>query len=640
MRLFIAEKPSLAKAIYTELGVVNRGDGYMECRGGDIVTWCFGHLLEQAEPDAYLPDSVPKTKKGKKIWRMEDLPIFPREWINEVKPDKGVKKQYSTIKKLLAKSASVVNAGDPDREGCLLIDEILVKCKYKKPVQRFWASAIDPASIRKALANLKPNANYKGMSNAALARSRSDWLLGMNLTRAYTLSAKDSAGKAVLTVVGRVQTPTLALVARRDYAIKNFKPQAYLKIVASLTKDAQTFSAVWSPESLPPGWGDEEGKLLINLSEGRKLAARLSGARAARIINVQKKAGKSQPPKCYSLADIQQDASAKYGFTAEQTLNVCQSLYEKHKVASYPRTDCGFLPESQFADAPKVLAAIAQTVPAAKALVDHADPSIKSSVWNDKKITAHHGIIPTALAGSWESFSTEEKKIYALIIKRYIAQFYPAHEYETTSVDADIGGEPFKAKGRVTIKEGWKAVYAADERQEKARMAQSQSPEDEEKAEAQREQNQTLPALAAGETVRVSGVNGRELQTKPPSAYTEGTLIAAMESIHKAFADHPKVQAQLKESDGIGTPATRAAIIGELKRRKYLLTKGKALHASEEGVALLRRASPSVRSAVLTAQWEEKLKMVEAGTMSVEGFTQDLEQFISGEINKAKAGNA
>lgn len=627
MQLFIAEKPSLAKAIYTELGVIKRGDGFVECKGDNVVTWCFGHLLEQAEPDAYLPESVPKTKKGKKVWRMQDLPIFPSDWIVDVKNDKGVKKQFATIKKLLSRCTGVVNAGDPDREGCLLIDEIIEKCRCTKPVKRFWASAIDPASIRKALAGLQPNEKFRGMTNAALARSRSDWLLGMNLTRAYTLARAVPGGKGNLTVVGRVQTPTLTLVAQRDYAIKNFKPQPYIKIYADLTDSGSAFTAQWTPGSLPAGWSDPEGKLLINLAAGRGLAARLGSVSTAAVLSADTKEKRVAPPRCYSLADIQQEASSKYGFTAEQTLNVCQSLYEKHKVTSYPRTDCGYLPESQLADAPSVLSAIVQTCPAAKPLVDYADTSLKSATWNDKKITAHHGIIPTAFSAKWEDLSNDEKRIYVLVLKRYVAQFYPLYIFHSTTVKLDVGGEPFTARGKVIAQKGWKAVYAADERAA-AKKGESE-PTD-------KSEDQTLPALSAGQSVSVSRIHTREDQTKPPSAYTEGTLIAAMESIHKAFDDHPEIQARLKESDGIGTPATRAAIISELKRRDYLVADGKKLHATPAGVALLRNVSPKVRSAIMTAQWEEKLKKVEAEQMTVDEFMDELKDFIESEIAAAK----
>ena len=242
MKLFIAEKPSVAKAIAAELGVSGRGDGFINCRNDVVVTWCFGHLLEQAEPDAYLPDDIPKTKKGRKIWRMQDLPIFPQHWLMEAKSERGAKKQLSVIGKLLKSAATVVNAGDPDREGQLLVDEVLEHFRARQPVERFWVSAVDPASIRKGLAKLGDNCSYAGMRDAARGRSRADWLLGMNLSRAYTLAGGDG-----LLAVGRVQTPTLFMVARRDYVVRNFTPVPYLSITADLAKETAPFTARWKP---------------------------------------------------------------------------------------------------------------------------------------------------------------------------------------------------------------------------------------------------------------------------------------------------------------------------------------------------------------------------------------------------------
>ena len=336
MRLFIAEKPSVAKAIAAELGVASKTGNSIECRDGSTVTWCFGHLLEQAEPDDYLPDDVPKTKKGKKVWRMEDLPIFPKEWKSYPKSDAGVKKQLSAIGKLIKSADRLVNAGDPDREGQLLVDEVIEHFKSRKPVERFWVSAVDPASIRKGLQNLKANEPFSGMRDAARGRSRADWLLGMNLSRAYTLSNKPKDGKGELIAVGRVQTPTLTMVARRDYAVKNFKPQPYLSISAALSAKGKAFTAKWRPCPDQPGM-DEEGKLLLDLDKGKALVARLESQRTATVVSAETKHKKASQPKAYSLADIQIEASRLFGYTAEETLNTCQSLYETHKVTSYPR---------------------------------------------------------------------------------------------------------------------------------------------------------------------------------------------------------------------------------------------------------------------------------------------------------------
>ena len=450
MRLFIAEKPSVAKAIVAELGCASRGDGFMTCKDGSIVTWCFGHLLEQAEPDAYLPDDVPRTKKGSKVWRFEDLPIFPKTWKLLPKNDKGVKKQLAAIGKLLKKTSLVVHAGDPDREGQLLVDEVLEHFRYAGRVQRFWVSAQDRVSIRKGLANLQDNKRFVGMKLAALGRSRADWLLGMNLSRAYTL-AQQAQGKKELIAVGRVQTPTLALVAKRDAAIHHFKPIPFFIIKARLGGD-NPFTAVWEPGDSQAGI--DEQKHLVDRNIAAALLQRLKAVDQATVISCSRTPKKIAQPKVFSLADIQLAASNQFGFSAEKTLNLCQSLYETHKATSYPRTDCSFLPESQHADAKNVLTAIAKTMPSLAGIVAKCDCSIKSPTWNDKKITAHHGIIPTQQAADGSKFSEEERKIYLLIAERYLANFLPAHEYLACSIELRIATERFSAKGRLVTKLG------------------------------------------------------------------------------------------------------------------------------------------------------------------------------------------
>ena len=619
MRLFIAEKPSVAKAIAEELGVVRRDASSITCKDDNIVTWCFGHLLEQAEPDDYLPDNIPRTKKGKKIWRIQDLPIFPSEWIVAPRDDAGVQRQLNAIGAFIKRADTLVNAGDPDREGQLLVDEVIEHFNARQSVERFWVSAVDPASIRKGLKALKKNADYAGMRDAARGRSRADWLLGMNLSRAYTLFNQPQFGKGELIAVGRVQTPTLTMVARRDYAVRNFKPQPYLTISAQLSADDKAFTAKWKPAEGQKGM-DEEGKLLINLDIGKALIEKLSQEKTAAVLKAETKRKKALQPKAYSLADIQIEASRLFGYTAEDTLNICQSLYEEHKITSYPRTDCSFLPESQHADAPGVLAAIARTFPATAAAVAKADSKIKSPTFNDKKITAHHGIVPVANSVPRDRLNDKEKNLYRLIAKRYIAQFYPVHEYDATEIQFNIGGENFTAKGNVVVKKGWKALYAT-----------APKPGDKKKKDA--EDDQQLPALKKDDTADVLGITGKEAQTKPPAYFTEGTLIAAMENIWRSFDDE-KLQTQLKEAGGIGTPATRAAIISELRRKTYLEADGKILHCTNLGRSLLKKVSPQIRSAVLTAKFEEKLKLVEKGDCNVNDFVADYEAFIRSELDK------
>ena len=628
--LYIAEKPSLGRAIAEGLGIVRRENGFFVCRNGTTVTWCFGHLFEQAEPDAYLPDDIPTTKRGKKMWRLRDLPVIPTEWKTLVRKQKGVKGQLSVIGKLIRSSAVIVNAGDPDREGQLLVDEVLEHFRVRKPVKRFWVSAIDPASIKKGLAALKENQGYAGMRDAARARSRADWLLGMNLSRAYTLT-----GPGGLIAVGRVQTPTLAMVARRDYAVRHFVPKPYLAITANLAKEAEAFRAKWQPKPGQPGM-DEEGKLLLDIPLGRSLVEKLAKEKTATVLSAETKRKRVYPPKVYSLADIQAEANRLYGFTAEETLAGCQALYEKHKVTSYPRTDSSYLPESQHAEAPGVLAAIAKTFPATARAVEKANPALKSPAFNDKKVTAHHGIVPVAHAVDWSQLSDREQKLYRLIAKRYIAQFFPVHEYDETVVKLAIGDETFTARGRVVVVKGWKALYAKTEKSAPEKRSAKNRKGDEKNGEEDEDAAQTLPPLAQGDVVDVLSVDGREDQTKPPAYFTEGTLIAAMETIWKSF-DDPHLQEKLKEAGGIGTPATRSMIIQELKRKKYLETEGKKLHCTEEGRQVLLTASPKVRSAVLTAQFEAKLQEIERGTTTLDSFVAEYEAFIRSELAEVTA---
>ena len=599
MRLFIAEKPSVAKAIVAELGCVTRGDGFITCKDGSVVTWCFGHLLEQAEPDAYLPDDVPRTKKGSKVWRFEDLPIYPKNWKLLPKNDKGVKKQLATIGKLLKKAS--------------LVDEVLEHFRYTGRVQRFWVSAQDSASIRKGLTNLRDNETFDGMRLAALGRSRADWLLGMNLSRAYTL-ARQAQGKKELIAVGRVQTSTLALVAKRDVAIRDFKPVPYFVIKARLG-GGKPFTAVWEPEESQAGI--DEQKRLVDRCIAAALQQRLKAVGQATVVRCSRTPKKIAQPKAFSLADIQLGASNQFGFSAEKTLNLCQSLYETHKATSYPRTDCSFLPESQYADAKNVLAAIAKTMPPLAGLVAKCDCSIQSPTWNDKKITAHHGIIPTQQAADGSKFSDDERKIYRLIAERYLSNFLPAHEYLACSIELRIATERFSAKGRLVTKPGWKVVTSAA---------------DEDKAD---DEGQALPELKSGLQLPVSGIDCEEERTKPPAAFTEGTLIRAMENIHQAVND-PQSKKFLKEGDGIGTPATRAAIIAELKRKKYLEVKGKKIVATELGLHLLQVVPDVMKNPVLTALFERILREVEAGNVPLDVFIEKQKQLVINELRRLR----
>lgn len=616
MRLFIAEKPSVAKAIAAELGTTGKGDGYIEC-GSDKVTWCFGHMLELADPDEYTPDDVPRGQSGRKVWRVDELPIIPDAWI--LKPKDDAKKQLNIIGKLLKESGEVVNAGDPDREGCLLVDEVLEHFRYSKPVRRFWVSAQDSVSVRRGLDALKSNADYRGWSDAARGRQRADWLIGMNLSRAYTLRAQRGGSRALLTV-GRVQTPTLALVVGRDKDIEGFKPVPYHTIRAEIQHAGGSFMAGWKAKEDQAGL-DPEGRL-VDTAVANAIVEKVTG-KAGELAEYKQEAKKQNQPLAFALSDITALASSRFGYSAEDVLNVCQSLYETHKLTSYPRTDCAYLPESQHADAPRVLEAVRQVNPELAAIIDGGDPRIKSPTWNDKKITAHHGIIPTMHKGSTAGLNDKERNIYGLIVRAYIAQFYPVHEYMHTTVAANIEGETFAASGKVVTKNGWRDVY--------------ETADEDDKKDAEEGGNQRLPAMKRNDSVTCAQATRKDAKTKPPARFTEGTLIRAMENIHKYVTDseHKKL---LRDGDGIGTSATRASIISELKRREFLEVKGKHIVSTTLGRSMIAALPEVVKSPVLTALYERMLKSIEQGSAELGAFIAKQEAFIRDQVAKANDG--
>ncbi len=619
MRLFIAEKPSVAKAIAGELDITGKGDGYIEC-GADTVTWCFGHLLEPADPDEYTPDDVPRGQSGKKVWRVEELPILPESWI--LKPRDDAKQQLAVIGKLLKDAKEIVNAGDPDREGQLLVDEVLEHFGNRKPVRRFWVSAQDSVSVKRGLAALKENTTYAGWADAARGRQRADWLIGMNLSRAYTLRAQRGGSRALLTV-GRVQTPTLALVVARDREIEAFKPVPYHTLRAEIQHAGGSFTAAWKAREDQAGL-DSEGRL-VDTAIADALVAKVTG-QPGNVAEYQQEAKKQNQPLAFALSDMTAMASAKFGYSAEDVLNACQALYETHKLTSYPRTDCPYLPESQHADAPRVLDAVQHVNPELAAIIDRADTRIQSKTWDDSKITAHHGIIPTMHKGSKARLSDKERNIYDLIVRAYLAQFYPVHEFMQTTVGVEVEGETFTASGKVVTKNGWRDVYQEAE-EEGAKEGDADDAAG----------DQRLPAMKQGDGVTCTQATRRDAKTKPPARFTEGTLIRAMENIHKYVTD-PEHQKMLREGDGIGTSATRASILSELKRREFLERKGKQIVSTTLGRSVIDALPEVVRSPVLTALYERMLKGIEQGTAELAAFIARQEAFIRDQVAKANAG--
>ncbi|MGB5733511.1 MAG: DNA topoisomerase III, partial [Thiohalocapsa sp.] len=510
-----------------------KGDGCLQ--GSDTtVTWCFGHLLEMRAPDGYDPTY--------KRWQLETLPIIPEQWKLAVR--KEARKQYHIIRQLLKNASSVVIATDADREGETIAREVLQLCQWRGPLTRLWLSALDDASIRKALANVLPGSRTEALYHAGMGRARADWLVGMNLTRAYTLIGRQGGHDGVLSV-GRVQTPTLNLVVERDLAIEAFTPSPYYEVHGTFQVEAGEFTAKWLP---PAALTDAEGRCTHH-SAARTLAQKIEGQQG-KITKAETTREKQAPPLPFDLSSLQQVASKRWGMGAQEVLDSAQALYETHKALTYPRTDCPYLPDSQRSEAVAVLSALKQSDDAYSPLVDGADTQLRSRVWNDKKITAHHAIIPTTASAKVTKMSQREQRLYDLVCRRYIAQFYPAYEYNKTVIEVITCDNTFRAAGNVPQIVGWRSVLA---------QARTDKPDD----------NHDLPPVSTDEATQVISARLDTKQTKPPPRYTEGTLIAAMKSIGKHIND-PKLKKVLRDTSGIGTEATRAGIIETLLQRGFL----------------------------------------------------------------------
>ncbi|MCW1243856.1 DNA topoisomerase III [Pseudomonas sp. SAICEU22] len=588
MRLYLCEKPSQAKDIAAVLGATRRGDGCW--LGANVtVTWCIGHLLETAPPDAY--------DARYKRWVLADLPIVPVQWKMTVKPKTA--SQYKAVKRLLGEAKELVIATDADREGEMIARELVEHCRYRGPIQRLWLSALDEASIRKALAALKPGAETFNLYHSALGRSRADWLIGMNMSRLFTLLGRQSGYQGVLPV-GRVQTPTLRLVVDRDRSIADFVPVAYWAIDVQLSHTGTAFIAQWRAD--PDACDDQER--CLNQVLAREAAQAMTNAATARVIKVRTERLREAAPLPFDLGTLQEVCSKKLGLGAQETLDIAQSLYETYKLITYPRSDCGFLPLSQHSEAPAILAALAQADPGLAPLRDHLQPQRKSRAWNDAKVSAHHGIIPTAAAKNLDKLAGKQRAVYTLIRARYLAQFLPNHEYDRTQADFDCAGQDLRAVGKQIIEHGWKR--ALPEALAPARGREAPAP-------------QTLPALAEGQDCAVDEVKPKDLWTQPPKPFTEGDLIKAMKNVAKLVED-PLLKQKLKDTTGIGTEATRASIIQGLLDRGYLVKNGKALSATPAAFSLIDAVPRAIADPGTTAIWEQALDMVQSGEMSLEEF--------------------
>ncbi|EGT7582428.1 DNA topoisomerase III [Salmonella enterica] len=595
MRLFLCEKPSQARDIAKFIGASQRGEGFLS-GPGVTVTWARGHLLEQAEPEAYGEQyGIP--------WKLDVLPFVPQQWKLEVKKDSRA--QFAVINRLLKQVDEVIIATDADREGEVIAREILEYCCFQGQVFRLWLSALDDASIRTALANIWPSEKTEALYWAGLGRSRADWVTGMNLTRLYTLKAK-GAGISGVVSVGRVQTPTLAIVVRRDLEIENFIPNSYYDVIATLVSGKSAFPVKWVAASQ---YCDEEGRC-IQTGIAAQVVELCCNSASATVIDYQTKRQKTPAPLAFSLGSLQQACAEKFGMSAQKVLDIAQGLYETHKLTTYPRTDCGYLPVSMREEVHAVLAALMQTDPSLKShpALAELDTRLLSRIWNDKKITAHHGIIPTKQAGALNRLSSDERNVYQLIRYHYLAQFLPQMERDVTEVTFNIEGQLFRTIFNVVVVAGWKALLTGS-----PHAAQGD-------ASCDKEADSRLPPLLqSGQVCRVLGAEEKHLQTKPLSHYNDGTLIAAMTNA-ASFVTEAALKKVLKDNAGIGTEATRAGIIDTLVKRGFLMRKNKTLRSTHIGRVLVNSLPTSLTSPGLTALWEQLLDDVASGRLSLEDF--------------------
>lgn len=616
--LYIAEKPNTMKAVAALMPGERRKMGSGIVIGNHYFAPLQGHIMMQASPDHYLPDDIPRTAKGTKVWRTDDLPILPEKWQLTIDPKK--KHLFDTVKQMLAECDEVVHLGDADQEGQLLVDEVLDFLGNRKPVSRVLILDYNEKKVREALKNIKSNNDpiFVGWSKWALARTRYDWLLGINCTRMQTLNWRKAGGNGVMPV-GSVQSPLLKIIVDRDREIEGFQSKPFFTISAMVNHVNGTFKAKWIPSANQAGL-DEENRL-INPEIANALHAKLSDS-AGQIVEYVAENKKKSAPLLFAMSSLQMEANDKFGYSANEVLDASQYLYDEIELITYPRVDIEYVFEVNHGEAPEILQAIASNAPFLSGLIKNADPSIKSAVFNDSKVKVHHGIMPTAGKKSIDGLSEIQKNIYELIVRRYIAQFYPNYEYKSTTIKLDVDGETLTASGQVPIVEGWKVVIKADEAN----------------TDAESEESENLPLAQEGDRVQVESVDIINKKTTPPPRFTEKLIIQAMLNIHKYVTDK-EAKKRLKEGDGIGTDATRAAHIEGLKESGYItpVKKGsKQLISTTEARALIDALQDVVKDPGTAGIFKLDLDRVAAGELSMQNFMAQTEAFVSDIIANAK----
>jgi DNA topoisomerase-3 len=590
MRVCIAEKPSVAREIAAILGANNKKNGYIEGNGYQV-TWTFGHLCTLKEPHEYYPQW--------KRWSIADLPMIPPRFGIKLIENEGIRKQFNVIEDLVARAEMIINCGDAGQEGELIQRWVMQKAGCKCPVYRLWISSLTEEAIKEGFQHLREQDRFNKLYEAGLSRAIGDWLLGMNATRLYTV--KYGQNKQVLSI-GRVQTPTLALIVGRQLEIDNFKPEQYWEL-KTVYRDT-VFSATKGKFS-----SREEGNAFLEKIQGSLFT----------ITDVSAKKGEEAPPRLFDLTSLQVECNRKFAFSAEETLKYIQSLYEK-KVTTYPRVDTTFLSDDMYPKIPAILRGLKGYEEHTGVLLQDKIPNTKK-VFDNSKVTDHHAIIPTGV--NPVNLTSEERKVFDLVARRFIAAFYPNCKFSTTTVLGEAENVPFKVTGKQILEPGWRVLFNREKSTEGGKTSEDKAPED----EKNQEEEKTLPAFIKGE----SGPHEPSLSekwTQPPKYYTEATLLRAMETAGK-LVENEELRDALKEN-GIGRPSTRAAIIETLFKRNYIRKEKKNLHATSTGIELIQTIQNDLlKSAELTGIWEKKLRQIEKGAYEAALFIDELKQMVT-----------
>ncbi|TAL63662.1 MAG: hypothetical protein EPN79_16035 [Burkholderiaceae bacterium] len=643
-KVYIAEKPSvgrfIAKILAERSPVVDRSQTHVS--GSDwSVCWGRGHIFENCDPDYYIAAKFPNAAKGTNgrfRWNLEHHPIDPGrngwpDWNIRLQSDK--KEFYTTIKRLVSDAHTIVHAGDVDREGQRLVDEILEQLKWRGPVGRILVTANQEQAVRKALADERPNKDFAGMSQAALARSHADWYCGMNLSPVLTLTAQKNGFRGVLPY-GRVQTPVFGLVVKRDLEIENFKPVDFFTLTAQFQVEGGSFKATWKPHKGQAGL-DAEGRLL-----DRSVASTLQRAvvgQTGKIAQYEDKQKSEGPPPAFSIDKLQILGINKYGMSADGVLKAVQALYDAGLV-TYPRSDSAYLPTEMHAAAPGVLATVKKALQLEPELSGRLDPSRRSATWDDAKVTAHHGIVPTGEAVDLAALPRDQANMYREIATRYAAQFMPNRAYRAVSVLAEVAGQNFAATGTTTTDPGWRALYGAADG---TRNADEDAPEGDE--------NAVLPPIRIGEPAACRGLDVASKKTKPPARYTEASLLKDMVEVHKLVEDEKvksifkKMFEMKKDGDegacGLGTGATRHTYVPKLIESGMLaeerVGRKKCIVSTPTARAYYSGLDSELAKPDMTALWEAALGEIEAGRNTYERFMQSLTTWVKAKMDVAQA---